>query len=197
MNGAATTMGTVVRYHPLLVVLHWLLALLIPGLLALGFFGLATTPNTDPQKIALLRWHMAGGALALALMPVRFLVRMRSLRPARATTGHAPLDRMAPVSHYGFYVLVLLMAVSGFETAFLAGLPAIVFGGSGAPLPASFMDYAPRVVHGVLALVLVALIAVHVSAALYHQLVRKDHLLRRMSFGQRKPPEAAGPLETD
>ena len=30
-------------------------------------------------------------------------------RPAPATTGHPFLDRIAPVTHYGFYVLILMM----------------------------------------------------------------------------------------
>jgi cytochrome b561 len=40
-------MGRVSRYHPLLVILHWLLALLIISALSLGFFWLAPTPITD------------------------------------------------------------------------------------------------------------------------------------------------------
>ena len=67
-------MKRVSRYHPLLVTLHWALALLIIAALALGFFGLAATPNSDLQKIGVLRLHMAGGMLILALMVVRFIV---------------------------------------------------------------------------------------------------------------------------
>jgi hypothetical protein len=36
-------------------------------------------------------------------------VRMRTSRPADPTTGYPLLDRIAPISHYGFYILVLLM----------------------------------------------------------------------------------------
>ena len=119
------------RYHPLLVTLHWVLAVLIIAALAIGFFVLAAMPNVDPQKIGVLRVHMAGGMLILALMVIRFAVRMWTSRPAAATTGYPLLDRIAPITHYGFYVLVLLMVGSGFTTGILAGLPAIVFGGSG------------------------------------------------------------------
>ncbi len=61
------------RYQPVLVALHWLLALMIIGLLCLGFFVLADMPNTDPKKLDILVWHMAGGA------PVR--QRRRPVRP--------------------------------------------------------------------------------------------------------------------
>jgi cytochrome b561 len=42
-----------------------------------------------------------------------------------------------------------------------------------------------RVIHGAIAKVLVALIAVHASAALYHHFVLRDGLLKRMWFGRR------------
>jgi cytochrome b561 len=127
---------------------------------------------------------MAGGMLILFLMAIRFIVRMLTSRPAAATTGYPLLDRIAPFSHYGFYVLVLLMAGTGYRTAILAGLPAIVFGGSGDPLPPTLLIYPTRVAHGYIATLLVGFIMVHVLAALYHQFVRKDGLFRRMVFGR-------------
>jgi len=178
-------MRQVSRYHPLLVTLHWVLAVLIIAALAMGFFVLAAMPNVDPQKIGVLRVHMAGGMLILALMVIRFAVRMWTSRPASATTGYALLDHIAPITHYGFYVLVLLMVGSGFTTAILAGLPAIVFGGSGAPLPPTFKIYPSFLAHGYIATILASFIVLHVLAALYHQFVMKDELFRRMFLGRR------------
>ena len=172
------------RYHPLLVTLHWLLALLIIGALTVGFW-LASTPNADPEKIGVLRLHMSVGMLILALMVVRFGVRTLTSRPPPATTGSPLLDRIAPITHYGFYVLVVLMVVSGYATGVLAGLPAIVFGHSGAPLPADFMVYPTFLAHGAIALLLVGAILLHVLAAIYHQYVRKDGLFKRMALGSR------------
>ncbi len=175
------------RYHPVLVTLHWVLAVLIVAALAIGFFGLAATPNSDSQKIGVLRVHMAGGMLILVLMGIRFIVRMRTSRPPGATTGYPLLDRIAPISHYGFYILVLSMAGTGYTTAILAGLPAIVFGGSGAPLPPTLMIYPTRVAHFYIATLLVGFIILHVLAAFYHQFIRKDRLFRRMFFGRNMP----------
>src|SRR5258706_5623574 len=126
-------MKQVTRYHPLLVTLHWLLAILILVALAIGFFLLAGTPNSDPQKITVLRVHMAGGMLILALMLLCFIVRLCTSKPAAASIGDARLDRLAPLAHYGFYVLILLIVGTGYTTGLLAGLPAIVFGSSGDP----------------------------------------------------------------
>jgi cytochrome b561 len=85
------------------------------------------------------------------------------------------------------------MVGSGYATGILAGLPDIVFGGSGDPLPPSFAIYPSWVAHVSLALLLVGLIVLHVLAALYHHLVRKDGLLRRMLFRRRaaNPPAPA------
>jgi cytochrome b561 len=173
------------RYHPLLVILHWLLALLIIALLIVGYFWLAATPNTDLHKLDVLRLHMAGGMLVLALMVIRFIVRIWTSRPAEATTGYPLFDRIAPITHYGFYVLVLLMVGTGYATGIIAGLPAIVFAGSGDPLPPTFQIYPTRMAHGYLAVLLAGLIVLHVLAAFFHQFVRKDRLLQRMAFGRR------------
>jgi cytochrome b561 len=178
-------MKQVSRYHPVLVTLHWVLAVLLVAELAVGFFGLASTPNADPAKIGTLRWHMAGGMLILGLMTIRFIVRALTSNPPNATTGHRVFDRLALVSHHAFYVMVLLMAGTGFATGILAGLPEVVFADSGDRLPATFTVYPTRVAHGYLAWLLVALIFLHVAAALYHGIVRGDGLLRRMSFGRR------------
>jgi cytochrome b561 len=184
-------MKQVLRYHPLLVTLHWVLAVLIIAELTLGFFGLAATPNSDPRKIAILRVHMAGGVLILALMVIRFIVRMRTSRPADATTGYPLLDRIAPISHYGFYVLVLVMVGTGFATAILAGLGEIVFGPSGAALPPTLMIYPTFVAHVFFATLLVGFVILHVLAAFYHQFVRKDGLFRRMLFARRMSNSSA------
>jgi hypothetical protein len=92
----------------------------------------------------------------LALMVVRFVVRLATPKPVPATIGSPALDRLAPVTHYGFYILVLLMAGTGLATAILARLNEIVFARSGAPLPPDFAAYPSFSIHAVLALLLVA-----------------------------------------
>ncbi|RDS82268.1 cytochrome b [Dyella monticola] len=175
-------MTQVSRYHPLLAALHWLLALMIIAMLAIGFFALAVTPNTDPHKIDVLEVHMAAGMLILALMMIRFIVRMCTARPPRLSSGSCFLDRITPIAHYGFYVLILLMVGSGYATGILARLPAIVFARSGEPLPPSFAIFPTWTVHRAVAVMLVGLIVLHVIAVCYHQFIKKDGLFRRMFF---------------
>jgi cytochrome b561 len=171
------------RYHPLLVTLHWLLAVLIVAMLGVGFLALAGMSNSAPEKIAILLIHMSIGMLIFALMLVRLLLRVWTARPADATTGSGSLDRIARLTHYGFYVLVFAMVATGLATAISAGLNRSVFQGSGKPLPASFATYPTFTAHFYLACLLVGFFLLHVVGALYHQFFLKDGLFRRMWFG--------------
>jgi cytochrome b561 len=170
------------RYQPVLVALHWLLALMIIGLLCLGFFVLANMPNTDPNKLDILAWHMAGGMLVFVLMILRIIIRIWSARPATATTGSPLLDGLASIAHYSFYVIVFLMIASGWTTGWLISG---AFQPNGEPLPDTFVVFPTFQAHAVLATLLAILIAAHIAAALYHQFVLKDGLFRRMWFGKR------------
>jgi cytochrome b561 len=173
------------RYHPALVALHWLMAIALLFSLGTGMLVLDEIPNSAAEKIDALRSHMIAGVSILLLMLVRLGLRLGTSRPAPASAGHLQLDRLARITHWGFYVLVLLMAATGIATSVLAGLPDIVFGGSGDPLPESFSIYLPRIVHGAVAGLLLAVVILHAAAALYHQFVRRDELLARMWFGKR------------
>jgi cytochrome b561 len=169
------------RYQPALVALHWLLALMIIGLLCLGFFVLANMSNSDPRKLYILVWHMTGGMFVLALTILRLIIRMRSARPAAAATGSPLLDRLASIAHYSFYAIVFLMIASGWATGWLISG---AFQGNGQALP-TFAILPTFQVHAALATLLSVLIAGHIVAALYHQFVLKDGIFRRIWFGER------------
>jgi len=115
--------GLVSRYHPLLVTLHWLLAVLVVAMLCAGFLLLAPMPSTDPQKIGILLIHMSVGMSIPALMAVRFIVRMWTRRPADATTGNRPLDRIAPLPPS--FASYLTFVAHGYVALLLAGLIAL------------------------------------------------------------------------
>jgi len=172
------------RYHLLLVLLHWLLALLICMALFMGSQSMAPMANSDPAKLEALRAHMMVGGGILVLMVLRLAVRLLTRHPAPASTGNATLDRLAPLMHWALYGLVFVMAGSGIALSVMAGLPDIVFGGVGA-LPESLRIYPPRLVHGLVSKLLMLAILGHVAAALYHQFFKGDHLLRRMGLGKR------------
>jgi cytochrome b561 len=184
VSKSAAPLAPVSRYHPTLVIMHWVLAVLIIAALALGALVMVKIPNSDPMKLEALRSHMTGGVLIVVLMLVRLLVRTRTKHPSTASTGNPILDRLAWASHRMFYVAVLGMAGSGIFMALQADLPTIVFGGEGT-LPADFWVFPVRTVHYLFSRLLMALIALHIAGALYHTLILKDGLLKRMFFGRR------------
>lgn len=172
--------STPTRYHPYLVSLHWLTALLVFAAFGLGKY-MSGQPN-EAAKIPLLAGHMSLGIVTLLVIIARFVVRLRYPRPAYASTGNALLDKLGELVHYALYLLVLLMAISGSSLSIQSGLTPIVFGGSGSPLPADFYDFSARVLHGFVGPALLLLVILHIGAAYYHQLILKDNLFSRMWF---------------
>jgi len=170
------------RYHPAQVVLHWLSAALVIGAWVVGAIVMERIPSgASDQRILVLGAHMAAGLTIALIVALRVALRLSLEQPARATTGNALLDGLARIVHLSLYVATLGMAASGLALAVQAGLPAIVVGG--APLPDSLADYSARGLHAAIGTVLISLVALHAVAALYHQFVRRDGLLRRMWFG--------------
>jgi len=173
------------KYHPVLVLLHWVLAWFLVASLLFGFFVLRVVPNTDPRKIDMLAWHMGLGMAILAATLLRLVVRWRTARPAAAGLGTPASARAAGRAHVAFYVLVACMAATGYATGLLAHLNDIVFARNGAPLPPSFDAYPTFRLHGWIAAVLAILVTLHVLGALWHALVRRDGVMRRMGWGRR------------
>ncbi len=174
------------RYHPLLVAIHWLSAILIVFMLAFGTLVLARTPN-NADKLLPVALHAVTGLLILALTITRFIVRLVTPKPEPATIGNKFLDAVGVVTHWLLYLGAFGMGLSGLFMAIQSGLFGMIASGDWS-LTGGFYQFAPRVGHHYIALAMDAIILMHVGAALFHQIVRKDHLLVRMSFGKRPKP---------
>lgn len=172
------------RYHPLQVTFHWLVVVLLLALFVVGK-SMASLPN-DTGKLVPLGIHIILGLITLVVLVARLVARNRLPRPAPAATGHRFLDRVGGLVHYALYALVFLMAISGISLSVQAGLLPIVFGSSNAALPSDFLVYNARRLHGLVAPALVALVLLHVGAALYHEILLKDRLMARMWFKRRQ-----------
>ena len=171
------------RYSKAAITLHWVIAVMVFMSLFIGGGMLAEMNNSNPEKTSALQGHMIWGLIIGVLMLARIVVRFTAQRPAPASTGNPLLDRLGGATHTLLYLLVIGMVGSGLASAILADLPEIVFQGTG-ELPASFNDLPPRIAHGVIAKILMALILLHVAAAFFHQFKLKDRLLSRMGIGQ-------------
>lgn len=180
------------RYHPLLVAIHWIMALMILISLAAGGLFLANMPPDNPQKILGLRGHMTFGMVIGVLLLIRLAARVATEHPPHAHTGNELLDRIRTWTHRLFYVLIAGMVLTGLAMAFGAGLFPIVFGGAGETLPPELAELPQRAAHGLIALALIGLISLHSAAALRHHFLLKDGLIRRMWFGRQSgQPTAA------
>ncbi len=173
------------RYTTPAIALHWLLALLILGSLAVGLYmtGLALTPT----RLKLYNWHKWAGSVILALSLLRLAWRLAH-RPPAPVPMPAWQTRVFVLSHHALYALFIAVPLAGWAYSSAAGFPLVVFGVL--PLP----DFVPvdrdlaavlKPLHKALAWALGALSALHIAAALKHQLIDRDHLLRRMMPGRR------------
>jgi len=166
------------RYHPLQAALHWISAVLIVFSLMMGTLYLKHLPNTA-DKVFPLRAHLIIGLLVGLLTLARLVSASLLPQPERAMAGNGLLARLAAFVRTGLYVAILGMVLSGIVMTLHKNFPETLQFGMDTPLPHAFW-HSFRMAHTVFAYVLMALTGVHVAAALFHQFIRKDHLLSRM-----------------
>ena len=87
------------RYHPILVVIHWVMLVLIAMAWTAGQFVLEHTPKSDPEKIDALRMHMTVGLIAGALLILLLIRKLRNEQASHAKTGTALLDKAVVWAH--------------------------------------------------------------------------------------------------
>ena len=174
---------TVTRYHPVLVALHWLLAIMIGLQLGFGYFVIGKMANSDPEKLSPLAIHMGIGTGILALMVIRLLVRFFTRHPDPMPHQRHGIGRLRTPVHIILYVVIFATAMSGWITGYLISH---LYEIPGNTLPADFAEYPTRVAHIWLALVLFLLIALHIAAAVKERASGDRNVLSRMGFGARR-----------
>ncbi|MBT5185181.1 MAG: cytochrome b [Kordiimonadaceae bacterium] len=174
------------RYHPLIIALHWIVAIMVLISLLLGGPGLAEMDSNDPDKLSGAMGHMIWGLVVGFFMVVRLITRVNTQNPTKADSGNNLINLGARAAHWCLYLLVLAMVATGLGTAISANLFEIIFGASGQPFPADIKQFLPMAAHGIIATLLVILIGLHVLGWAYHQFILRDGLLSRMWFGKRK-----------
>lgn len=168
-------------YTPVAKGLHWLMAVMIMGLLALGIY-MHDLP-LSPQKLELYSWHKWFGVTAFLLVWLRLAWRVTH-RPPALPESMAPLMRLAAhAGHAALYVLMIAIPLSGWLMSSAKGFQTVWFGVL--PIPDLVGRDKPlgdllQQVHQALNLLLMLTLAGHVAAALWHHFVLKDDTLRRM-----------------
>lgn len=165
-------MKTPDRYNPAMVVLHWLTVLLLLGA---GFLSEDEGGGSSPINI-----HMILGAILLVVLVVRLILRLTLRRPAWAVTGNDFLDKLGELVHVGLYVFAFWILAAGGMIAMQRNLIAYVMGTGS--LVQGRVGFPYGALHQFGWIAVLSLLFLHVGAALYHQFIIRDNLLKRMWF---------------
>jgi len=171
------------RFPPLMRALHWLLAVL---LLAMLFIGVSMVSSLRDYH-RLLALHRPLGVAILLLAVVRLVNRKLSRLPPFPATMSAKERRVASFSEWLLYGLMIGLPLIGWGMLSAGSYPIVLFGSLRLPpiLPASPALYsALRHAHTALAYLLFATVLAHLSGVLFHTLVLRDGLVRRMAPGR-------------
>jgi cytochrome b561 len=168
------------RYAGLLIALHWLIALGIVGLLALGLY-MVGLPKGLPVKATLINLHKSIGLTVFLLVLLRIVARLVLHRPPLPPMP--PWQRAAARTTQGLlYVGMVAMPLAGYlgssfnsyGTRFW-GVLLPKWGWDDAHLRELFFG-----LHEAIGYALIALIVLHVAGAFKHQWIDRDNLLARM-----------------
>lgn len=161
--------------------LHWITALAVLGLLGVGLW--MTGLPLSLLKLKVYAWHKWIGIAVLLLTTGRLLWRYRHPPPPLPDALRRWERRLAALAHWALLALLLAMPVSGWLMNSAAGVGLYWFGYI--PIP----DLVPRdpdlfaalrAVHKVLSRVLIAMVALHVAAVIYHDVLRRDGIFHRI-----------------
>lgn len=169
------------RYTATAKTLHWLMALWLFGLLALGFY-MQDLP-LSPQKLQLYSWHKWAGVTVFLL--VLFRLAWRATHPPPPLPDHLPkvMRFAAHAGHALLYGLMLVIPLSGWLMSSAKGFQTVWFGVL--PLPDGVdknraLGDLLQSVHENLNLLFVAVIVGHLGAALKHHFIDRDDVLTRI-----------------
>ncbi len=173
--------NTAESYGWLAKTFHWGMALGIIGMLAVGLYmdGL----ELSPDKLKLYDLHKSIGSILLGLVILRITWKLITPSVMLPDTLDAFQKLAAKAGHAALYGFMFLMPITGWMMSSAYGFPVSVFGWFTLPdLVGKDKELAHLLeeIHETGALVLMALIALHVLAALLHHFRYKDNVLKRM-----------------
>ncbi len=178
-------------YTPTARRFHWWTVALILVQVPLGLY-MAYRGNVqgifDDLTNNLYSSHKLIGMIIFLVVLARLAYRLTHGAPADEPTLEAWHKGASHFNHWGLYLLLLATPIAGYIG--ISQYPALNIFGSRLPgIVAENQEAASRtfLIHFYLALVLVAFVAIHVAAALYHYVIRKDNVVTRMLPSLRRP----------
>ena len=168
------------RFTPLQRTLHWLVAVCI---LTMLFIGVGMASSVAPKYLTLAAIHKTLGIAILILALIRLVVRLRYGAPPLPADLPEPMKLAAHLSHYALYALMIAMPLIGWAMLSAAEYPVVLWPGVWLP---SILPLSPSLhtalwnAHFYLALLFFAVVLLHVAAALFHALIRRDGVFDAM-----------------
>jgi cytochrome b561 len=169
------------RFTPLQRLLHWLMAICI---LAMLFIGVGMVSTIMPKYLTLVSIHKPLGMTILVLALIRLVVRLRFGAPPLPPDLPEPMKLAAHASHYALYILMIGLPLIGWAMLSSASYPIVLWGGVRLPAilpPSGSLHALLWNAHFYLAFAFFALILMHLAAALFHALVRRDGVFQTMA----------------
>lgn len=161
--------------------LHWVMAVCI---LAMLFIGVGMVSTVMPKYLPLLATHKTLGIVILALALIRLAVRVIYGAPPLPAEMPEPMKLAAHLSHYALYALMIGMPLIGWAMLSAGAYPIVLYGGITLPriLPQNDQLHALLwSAHYYLAFAFFAVILMHLAAALFHGLIRRDGVFESMA----------------
>lgn len=171
------------RYDGPARVLHWLVVALVAVMFVAGLGMVYLVPDSAPLSHRLYNTHESLGVVILLLMLTRLVHRLRHPPAPLPETVPRIFHHVGHANHLLLYTLLLAQPVIGLLRDNADGFQVVWF--ELAPIPLLIGKHAAlahvlATVHWYGALLIGLTIAVHIGGALYHALVRRDGVLRRM-----------------
>lgn len=180
-------------YNPVSVLLHWTIALLIVGLLSMGFVMTRMGDDQLSLKFELYQWHKSFGVTVLLLTCLRLGWRLSHSAPAPLETGFRKTAALA--THILLYILTFMVPIAGWAMVSVSpwNIPTVLFEWVTWPhIPGlsnidgkAEAESTAKLVHALLAYSAAALVLLHVAAALQHQFWFTQAIFKRMWFSSK------------
>ena len=181
MTHTMTRTMTHTRFSGVQRLLHWTMA---AGIVAMLFIGVGMLSTIAPSYVPLVATHKTLGIALLALVFVRLVLRLVLGAPPLPASLPPMMRLGAILSHWALYGLMIAMPLLGWAMMSAAAHPIVLFGGLRLPSILPQGDQLHTLLwaaHRWLAFAFFGLILLHVAAALFHALIRRDGVFEAMS----------------
>lgn len=170
-----------VRYKSIVVWIHWITALFVVAQVVVGF----TFANMErgPERMEVFTWHKTIGATILVLALLRLAVRLLNPPPPYPSDFPKWERFLAVWNHRLFYVLLIALPLTGLAAVSGRaedGTVPLLFGLALPAIPGIARENGFGDAHEVLVFTTLALVVLHVGAALYNQFGSSTNVADRM-----------------